>query len=192
MTLKILTDVDGVLLNWVNSFHAWMQNEKKMTRNTGFENDYKMSNQYGISGNQAAKFVREFNNSSNIGFLNPFRDAQIVLPTLDATFTTITSLSRNKFSQYLRINNLKMAFPDVVFDDFIFLDTGENKTKELEKFQGSGYFWIEDKFENAIEGRNFGLQSILMVHGHNEERGRASGLPIAQDWMDVRRIIENT
>ena len=188
--MKILIDCDGVVLNWLEAFEEWMK-EKGYVKNNFHNDKYNLSYHYDISRKEAALLVKEFNNSSNIGFLKPFRDAQDVLSTLGATFTVITSLSRNKYSQYLRIRNLQNVFPDVVFDDFLFLDTGEKKTKELEKFKGSGYYWVEDKFENAIEGRNLGLKSILMLHDHNKICGMASGMHCVENWFEVRNIIRS-
>ena len=33
--------------------------------------------------------------------------------------------------------------------------------------KGDIQFWIEDKIDNAISGRDWGLSSILIEHGHN-------------------------
>ena len=69
----ILTDCDGVLVNWENSFIDWMTAQ-------GFTPD---PNQYGYDmhkrfGERKAKIkalVREFNNSAWIGWLKPHKDA---------------------------------------------------------------------------------------------------------------------
>lgn len=188
--MKILTDCDGVILNWEEAFHKWMI-DNGFERNDGHRDKYHLSHQYDMSGGEISLLIREFNDSSNIGFLKPFRDALDILPTLDATFTVITSLSKNKYSQYLRIRNIQNVFPDVVFDDFLFLDTGEKKTKVLKEFSGTNYYWIEDKFENALEGHQLGLKSILMLHDHNSEKAKKSNMLYAENWFEIRDIIRN-
>ena len=72
MTL-ILTDCDGVLLNWENSFIDWMCEQ-------GFTPDpnqygYDMGKRFGERKAKIKSLVREFNNSAWIGFLKPHLDA---------------------------------------------------------------------------------------------------------------------
>ena len=69
----ILTDCDGVLLNWEKSFIAWMTEQ-------GFSADptnssYDMHKRFGERKAKIKQLVREFNNSAWIGFLKPHKDA---------------------------------------------------------------------------------------------------------------------
>jgi FMN phosphatase YigB (HAD superfamily) len=68
----ILSDCDGVLLDWVFSFDRWMHkhNYKKVNNNT-----YGMHESYDIPRAEAERLIRMFNESVFITSLSPFRDA---------------------------------------------------------------------------------------------------------------------
>ena len=72
MTL-ILTDCDGVLLNWENSFIDWMT-EQGFSADPN-DNSYDMHKRFGERKAKIKQLVREFNNSAWIGFLKPHKDA---------------------------------------------------------------------------------------------------------------------
>ena len=65
MTL-ILTDCDGVLLNWENSFIEWMT-EQGSGANPN-DNSYDMHKGLVKENPKIKQLVREFNNSAWIGF----------------------------------------------------------------------------------------------------------------------------
>ena len=58
MNKTILTDCDGVLLDWENSFHEWMYDNgyKKVV-----EGVYEMEVAYGIAKADCKKLVKQFN-----------------------------------------------------------------------------------------------------------------------------------
>jgi len=166
----ILTDVDGVLLNWEHSFDIWMNSRgyKKIQNASEF---YDTHIRYGISKEEKNVLVKNFNESANIGFLPPLRDAVYYVRKLHEkhgfVFHVITSLSLNPFAQQLRTENLKRVFGQSIFEKFVYLDTGADKDDALLPYKNSELFWIEDKVENARTGFNLGLQSVLMEHPHN-------------------------
>ena len=65
----ILTDVDGVLLNWEYAFKCWMEQHGYKLNNTA--SDYDISDRYGIPYSKGKELVRFFNESAAIGFLPP-------------------------------------------------------------------------------------------------------------------------
>ena len=73
---KILTDVDGVLLDWETSFTAWMDKEGYSVVNP---NEYKQSLRYGLDQELADRLVKTFNESAWIGFIKPLRDSVSVI-----------------------------------------------------------------------------------------------------------------
>ena len=114
MKLKktILTDADGVLLNWEFAFNIWMQEHGFQTVK-GYQFMYDMAERYGIPKEQVKKLVRQFNESATIGYLPALRDAvQYVTKLADEgwEFIAITSLSTNKYAQRLRKRNLDKLF----------------------------------------------------------------------------------
>lgn len=181
----ILTDCDGVLLNWEYAFITWM----KRHGYTEVENStscYDMSERYGISKDEKDRLIKFFNESSAIGFLPPLRDAMYYVDKLHKehgfVFHCITSLSLEPTAQELRTANLKKLFGDSVFEKFIYLDTGADKDEALAPYKDTGYVWIEDKIENAQLGVELGLDSILIEHGHNMH---ITDIPLMKNWKEV-------
>lgn len=188
----ILTDCDGVLLNWEYAFECWME-EQGYQVVPGTECEYDQKNKFGITKEECRKAIRMFNQSAAIAYLPPLRDAMYYVDLLHRKhgyrFHMITSLSKNKAAQKLRTKNIKKLFGKTAFEEYIYLDTGADKTEVLEQYKDSGLLWIEDKIENAEVGRQLGLDSILMEHGHNMHEER---FPLTKNWKSVYNyIIDN-
>lgn len=186
----ILTDADGVLLNWEFAFDIWMQ-EHGHKKVQGNELKYNIGKRYGIDSEVGKKLVKIFNESAAIGFLPPLRDAIYYVKKLHEehgfVFRCITSLSLDKNAQKLRRMNLEKLFGETVFDDIHCLDTGADKDAVLKGYENTGYYWIEDKILNAEEGLNLGLKSILMSHGHNLDY--SGSIPVVKNWKEIYKMI---
>ncbi len=91
----ILTDVDGVLLNWGYAFKVWMAERGHHIK----EDVYNVAQMFDIERADSKKLVRHFNESAHIGFLPPLRDAIHYVRKLHEehgyVFHAITSLSLN-------------------------------------------------------------------------------------------------
>ena len=183
----IVTDVDGVLLNWEDAFQIWMEHQgfKKVK---GHQFIYNAAEQFGLNKAEGKKWVRLFNQSAAIGFLPPLRDAQEIVRLLHNNygyrFVVCTSLSNDKAAQELRTRNLQKIFGDV-FDEFVYLDTGADKDEALYKLAKKyrGCMWVEDKLENAVVGANVDFESILMEHGYNMNLDH--DFFVARSWEDI-------
>lgn len=188
----ILTDVDGVLLNWEYAFKCWME-----MRGYNFDpntKDYNISHRYGISREEGKRLVRIFNESSAIGFLPPLRDAMYYVDLLHRkmgyTFHAITSLSLDPYAAKLREENLRKLFGDTAFTKVQCIDTGADKDEALAPYKDSGLLWVEDKPENAVCGYNLGLNSILMAHSHNINF-KHEGIPKIKGWQGIYEMLSN-
>lgn len=186
----ILTDADGVLLDWEWAFNVWMQ-EHGFELTDGYQYEYDMSLRYGISKEQVRKLIRTFNESAAIGFLPVLRDAMYWVKRLHEqhgyTFHAITSLSLNENAGKLREMNLEKMFGKTAFSKVLCLDTGADKTEALKPYTDSGCWWIEDKPENAAVGLVLGLKPLLMEHGHN--MNYEVDYPIVKNWEDIYRLV---
>jgi FMN phosphatase YigB (HAD superfamily) len=100
----ILTDVDGVLLEWEHHFTKWLQLrsyfDKKGNRNYPYklldagQDNYDMSKRFGISKETISQEIREFNRSAWMGTQRPMLESQTWVKLLHAegwTFVPITS-----------------------------------------------------------------------------------------------------
>lgn len=189
----ILTDADGVILDWEYAFDVWMQ-EHGFKKIDGGQFIYNIGNRYGIDPDQGKKLIKIFNESAAIGFLPALRDAQHYVKRLHEEhgyiFHCITSLSKDGNAQKLRKMNIRKLFGETAFDKFIILDTGADKDEVLEQYRDTECFWIEDKITNAVVGQKVGLKSLLMEHGHNMDYEHPE-IPRVKNWKEIYETIVN-
>ena len=185
----IITDVDGVLFDWFHSFKRWMDGRGYKIVNPG---EYQIDKVYGLVRSAGKKLVREFNESADIAFLTPHLDAVKYVRKLyiekGYVFHVVTSQSDNPHAQELRKQNLKNVFGEALFEEITILDTGADKDEALEKYRGTGCYWVEDKPENAELGVELGLEGILMEHDHNKDYLNTN-IMTAKNWKEVYHII---
>jgi len=187
----ILTDCDGVCLDWEWAFNVWM-GEHGFEEVTGSKLSYDMSLRYGIPREQVVKLIRIFNESAAIGFLPAMRDAMFYIKRLHEElgyrFHAITSLSLDPNAQKLREMNLRKLFGETAFERIVCLDTGAHKDEALEEYEGTGLYWIEDKPENAEAGYRAGLKCLLVEHGHNMHYYH-KGIALVKNWKEIYELI---
>ena len=186
----ILTDADGVILDWEWAFSVWMQ-ERGYTLTADNKKSYDLYHQYKeLEQKDYKKVVRTFNESAAIGFLPALRDSAHYVKRLHEEhgyeFRVITSLSLDKNAGRLREMNLRKLFGNAI-ESVICLDTGADKDSALEPYRGSGMWWIEDKPANADVGHALGLKSVLVEHGHNMHH--VCDYPVAKNWKEIYDII---
>ena len=184
----ILTDVDGVLLDWETAFHDWMET-KGFVR--GAISSYEMHLVYNERKDVVKQLVKEFNSSAWMCCLQPLRDAVWGVEQLAAKgwrFGVITSLSLDPYAGKLREENLKKHFGDV-FEFVQCLDTGADKDEALLPYKDSGLTWIEDKPENAKLGADFGLNTFMLRHEHNATF-HYDGVKNVDNWAQIVNSID--
>ena len=186
----ILTDCDGVLLDWGYAFDQWMERHGYEV-DPKFANNYAMALRYGLDHKESKRLVRMFNESATIRKLPPLRDAIKYVKKLHEehgyVFHAITSLSNDQYAQHLRTKNLIEMFGPTVFERYIYLDCGADKDEELYKYKSTGCYWVEDKIVNAEVGLKNGLKSLLMVHDHN--RSYEGAADKVYSWRDIYNTV---
>ena len=185
----ILTDCDGVLLDWEEGFTVWMEHHgHKPVEN--YKLLYKIGERYGISNNEGHRMVRQFNESAAIGFLPPLRDAQYFIKKLHEQhrydFIALTSLSLDPYAQKLRERNLNKLMGGA-FKKVICLDTGADKDEVLLDYKDTGCYWVEDKPLNVDTGIKLGLNGVLINHDHNKHYD-GSAIRV-WTWEELYKII---
>ena len=98
----ILTDVDGVLLEWEHHFTKWMLQrtyfDKKGSRFHPYrlledkESTYEMAERFGVTIPEIRKEIREFNRSAWMGTQRPMPDSQTWVKLLHAEGWTFYQL----------------------------------------------------------------------------------------------------
>ena len=198
----ILTDVDGVLLEWEQHFSDWMlqrsyYNDKgkkiyPYTLLDGKENTYEMAERFGLTIPQIRKEIREFNKSAWMATPSPMPDAQTWVKLLHAegwTLIPITSQTSDIPAQEVRKKRLTELFGDIFYNYHI-LDTGQDKDSVLAEFHNTGLYFIEDKPKNALAGLNFGLKPILIDHLYNRDFKHPDVIRV-NNWKQIHEILVN-
>jgi len=189
----ILTDCDGVLVDWEAKFTEWMIRQGYAVIN---DRAYSVGerfgkNRYGISKEVSRELIKYFNESAAIETLRPFRDAIKYVRRLHEehgfVFHVITSLSTDTDAGRLRKRNLELLFGATVFEKIVCLECGADKDEALETYRDSECFWVEDKPENADTGTRMGLRSILLEHSHNMSYNGPAKL--LKNWKDIYSYI---
>ena len=182
----ILTDCDGVLLDWEYHFYKWVWETHGLEQKQSI---YSVAKALEIPWKESALLIKEFNESEMMKKLSPLRDAVKYVRKLHEEhgyiFHIITSQSDDPTAQDYRKENLFNVFGDV-FDGFTILKTGQNKDKVLAKWEGTECFWIEDKVANLEMGEVAGLEGILMDHHWN---GDDELFKRVKTWKEIYNII---
>ena len=193
MNKLILSDCDGVLLDWNTTFCEWASD--RGYEHT-FDQSYDVHLWYNILPQEAKELIIKFNESAAMCQLAPFRDSVFWVKRIHEEFgykfRVITSMSTCPYAIKAREFNLKMHFGDAI-ENLVSLETGGDKDLALSKFTGSGRFWIEDLPKNAMLGMNMGLRSIVMEHNHNTDKHEELSyynIPVVKKWKDIYKIIK--
>ena len=188
----ILTDCDGVCLDWEYGFHTWMSTHGHELKNN---NLYSVAKQYEMTDENAKRQVEIFNSSASMGFLPPLRDSQyyikLLAEKLGYRFVAVTSLSNDESAQKLRTCNLKKLFGNDTFVEYHYLGCGDDKDEILlelaNKYEGS--VWVEDKYINAEVGADAGFDSLLMEHGHNLNYSGDDRVTTVKNWEQIYNYV---
>ena len=197
----ILTDVDGVLLEWEHHFTKWMLQrslfDEKGARYHPYrllpdkENTYEMAERFGLTINEIRKEIRGFNRSAWMGTQRPMHDSQTWVKLLAAegwTFIPITSQTSDIPAQQLRKKRLGELFGDHVFTNYHILGTGADKDGALAEFHNTGLYWVEDKPKNAVAGLKYGLKPILIDHPYNQDFEHPDIIRVS-NWQDIHKLL---
>jgi hypothetical protein len=183
----ILIDCDGVLVDWCSGFELFMTDLCHFKSHVSYD----ICDAYAISSELAFELCERFNASAQIGFLPPLDDAVHYVRKLHDEhgydFHVITSLTANPWSQILRKRSLLEKFGEV-FSNMTFLPCGEHKRNVLERYASPDRFWIEDKVENALDGYELGLKTILFTQEYNE-KFEHSGIARCHTWKEIYEKI---
>ncbi len=197
----ILTDVDGVLLEWEHHFTKWMLQRTLFDDRgaryhpyrllTDKQNTYEMAERFGISVTEIRKEIREFNRSAWMGTQRPMPDSQTWVKLLAAegwTFIPITSQTSDIPAQCLRKKRMGELFGEHIFTNYHILGTGADKDSALAEFHNTGLYWVEDKPKNALAGLKYGLKPILIDHEYNRDFDHPE-ITRVNNWEDIHKLL---
>lgn len=185
----ILTDVDGVLLDWTYSFVRHMD-ERYGIRPVRFDT-YDMAAAFDVEPIPMVNMISGFNESIHIGNLTPLGDAIKYVRKLHEehgfVFHAITAIGVDADTQRSRLQNLQKIFGMTAFEHVICVARDASKRHILEKYMDSGCLWIEDHFGNAVDGSELGLTALLMDSFHNQHKTHPDVQRVSS-WREIYDI----
>ena len=187
----IITDVDGVLLDWEGDFNRWMVSKgHTLPANYNANRSYNLAKLWNMPEWVINHLVTEFNSSSQVGFIKPWGEAGHYVKRLadkGFRFATCTSFGGTTASRALRKYNLESVFGDVFVEHNI-IELHGDKTPTLSKWKGTELWWLEDNLNNARKGLELGLRPILVRHSHNADYD-GDAMLLANTWREIYTII---
>jgi FMN phosphatase YigB (HAD superfamily) len=188
----ILTDADGVLVDWNTGFDTFMR-LGGFPRIPNTDSDYSIAIRHNVSMNQATECVKEFNESRNITSLAAFADSVeyvTKLANLGFKCIVVTSISDHPDAHAYRTENLNNLFGDV-FQEINCITMGASKAEILKRWQDTGYFWIEDHMRQAEAGHEAGLKTVLISHPYNDHYHTDLFPKVSFDtpWKDIYHMV---
>lgn len=188
MNKMILTDVDGVLLNWNDAFEHFMH---KHGHKKVIDGEYELGASYGLSEEKAHDYAIRFNESAYIGSLAPLKDAVKYVNKLHQehgyVFHCITAIPNTPEVWKLRKENLDRLFGSAIYR----LDCSgksANKYRYLKEYENSGLPWVEDSNPMAELGNTLGLSSYLIDHDYNKHSDHPD-IPRVKNWQELYSLF---
>lgn len=162
----ILSDVDGVLLHWINGFTNFLHQHHNIIPTRIHEN-HAIHEWLEVHPDKANELIMEFNSSYHFSMLEPLSSAHSVVPKLyneGYSIIAITSCSSESTIAALRKKNLQKYFGNI-FENVYCLDIHDDKKGILEQYKNA--FWIEDTMKWAVTGAELGHKTFLIDHSYN-------------------------
>lgn len=189
MRKVLLTDIDGVVLNWLDPFHEYMHD-------LGYERDHTAVDLWHevhypeLTLEEQQRIISAFNKNERIGNLPSWRDACFGISTFiehGYKIIGITALGTDPQQLDLRRKNLDSVFGPGAFAELHGTNTWEKNSKEryLMPYRGSNVPWVEDHVDNAQLGRNLGLRTFLMDHPGNGAAEGMEGITRVNNWAEI-------
>ena len=196
----ILTDVDGVLLEWENHFTQWMLKRSHFVRGKrrqtykllpNKQSEYAMEKRFGVTASVIQREIREFNRSAWMATQPPLPKAVTYVKLLHAegwTFIPITSQTSDVPAQMLRKRLLRELFGEHVFQNYFILETGDDKHSALAEFKNTGLHFVEDKWQNCLTALKYGLKPILINHTYNQQYKHPK-VQRVNNWKHIHEVV---
>jgi uncharacterized HAD superfamily protein len=182
----LLTDVDGVILDWVKTFGEFAVS-KGFKLNMPHPTSWEMNEWFGATTEQIRALITEMNSSEIFERIPAFTDAQKVLPQLAEKYdlVAITSCSNDPITHQRRVKNLELV--DVKFKEVHCLNFNESKKTLLKEYPTT--LWVEDRFEGAESGVETGHKSFLINRSYNLHQHHAKIVKV-DSWHQIQALLK--
>lgn len=197
--MNIITDVDGVLLNWELGFQNWMEGQKGVIpKHRNDPSTYDLQDKYDLPDGRILDFIEEFNIDPSFGKLLPVRDSALVVPNLlqhkDLDWFWLSCASRRDgrdatLTKEMRHHNLEYEFGQPIEGEC--LKIRDSKINALQSFDPANSIFIEDSLSHALDGAELGYQTFLLAYPYNRPVDEyPDNLHWVSNWFDIWEEID--
>lgn len=192
--LKIITDVDGVLLDWFSGFEKWIVEIKgiKPLHDTS-PSTYKLTDKYPLTFEEIVDHIAEFNSGPSFEGLKAIDGAVEYLNMLlvdnskDVSWLSSGSVEGKEEECFdMRSKNLRECFGKDIPGTLLVMSA--SKKEYLKKYKeefGENLIFIEDSLEHAEVAVDLGIKTILLGYSYNITKKNSKLLYKAKDWKEV-------
>ncbi len=185
--MHFMIDCDDVLLSWQDGFREYLRDLHGICADPLGPASWDMSRWLGVSEKRCLDLISEFNGSPKFGNLTAVPGAYAAIRWLKDRgnrLTVISSCSDDPEIVARRTNNLRRVFGDAI-DRVICVGLGQSKRTWLDVLRPG--IWIEDNYQNALQGFAAGNKTFIMRRNHNRHLESASNphLIWCDDWQEL-------
>jgi len=180
----ILTDVDGVLLDWDHHFIHWLNNKGIKTPRSE-PSSAKLYEWLGLPEDVVCAWIEEFNASSEALNIKSFVDIKH-LRALSKKYKVVAITSCGA-SEQIRQNRLKqLERLNIAFHEVHTLGLMDSKKALLAKYKNS--VWVEDNQSNALLGHNLGHTTFLIKRPYNKNFLHDK-IRMVNSWLEIKKYL---
>lgn len=196
MSNLVLSDIDGVCLQWSKGFEKFIERHPvhELPNNPDDQDRFNdIETELGLTDEETQELIGEFHESDIYAHLPPYSDALKCVNELSDKgfrFVAITAAGISKKSLNLRRYNLDKYFPGV-FEDIHMTKISGTKGKVLDSYERT--WWIEDSWKHALTGDQLGHNCFLIKrYGDQREQPKDTGnVKIVDSWHSIMEEILN-
>lgn len=185
----ILCDIDGVVLDWMSRFPYFMEKKGYATEQAirmYASGEYRSFEElFGVDTETALALATEYQESSFMGYLSPYKDALLAVNSLKHkyNFIGVTAVLDSPITKKLRMKNLEFWYPGA-FTDLHCVGLGASKFEILSKFDPT--IFIDDSPSHILEAQNAGHTAIRLKV---DQRVDVTASLLASNWQEVSNLI---
>ena len=187
----IILDCDGVMLDWLAGFQLYAESRLRRKLDPRGPSSFDLYPWLGLENfAQALELIEDFHegDGGEFGRLVPLPGAVEALQAFHEAgreIHVITACSLNPAVIAMRKANLETVFGSI-FKEIHCVGVRDSKRPLLDAYAPA--VWIEDKFENALDGLEAGHKTYLIRSSHNagyEADGKTRDLICVDGWEDI-------
>lgn len=182
----MLTDVDGVLLNWIDAFENNMK-KQGYESNPIFSGDMgiPIEKMFNIPRSEAIQKIYEFNRSEHMYNLDVMPGAVEAIKKIYTKYNRIHIITAcGEEAKNARIYNLRNKFGDI-FEAIHFVEIEKSKKKILLNYQNYKSYFIEDNYKHALDAKELGLRPIILKNNKVYD-----DMPSYRTWSGILNYLE--